>query len=232
MAQQPRGRPPSQAPPSAGRGRNALTALGGGVLVLAVAGGAWVLFGRPNKTNTSAIGSTVSTSAPTVPVYGPKAPGAVGTTPKAKAPSPTSLGPVAANTTGPIGPTRPAATTTPKAAPTKAAVGTSPKPAVTAPAAAPTTPAPVPSKPAVVTPPVQAPQQAGTVGKAAYTFRIARGDTLWSVTKSALAKRGRSTSNANVATYVHKMYVSNRGVIGSNPNLIVPGQTIAWPAGM
>jgi nucleoid-associated protein YgaU len=220
MAQQPRGKPPSQAPPPVGRGRNALTALGGGVLVLAVAGGAWVLFGQNSSTkkSTTAIGPKVASAAPTAPVIGPVVPG---TTPKAAATKPTAIGPVAA-------PTKAAATTPPKATPAPAVAPTK------APVAAPTTP-PV-AKPPVVkpvaAPPVTAPQVGGTVAKKAYTFKIARGDTLWQLASQTLSNTGRSTSNANVATYVAKLYQSNHGVIGSNPNLIVPGQTIVWPAGL
>lgn len=208
MAQQPRGKPPSQAPPPAGRGRNALTALGGGVLVLAIAGGAWMLFGQDsNKGSTAAIGTKAPTSAPANPVFGPVAPG---TTPKSPTVNPSSVGPVAAAT-------KPAATKAPTAAPSKAAVKT---------------PVPVATKPPAVTPPVTGPQRAGTVAPKAYTLRVARGDSLWNLTKEMLGKTGRSTSNASVDAFVLKFYAHNRGVIGSDPNLIVPGQQITWPAGL
>jgi len=72
----------------------------------------------------------------------------------------------------------------------------------------------------------------GTVAKKAYTFKIARGDTLWDLTKRALAATGRSTSNADVAAHVTKLYQANQSVIGSNPDLIYPGQVIVWPAGL
>jgi nucleoid-associated protein YgaU len=224
MAQQPRGKPPSQAPPPVGRGRNALTALGGGVLVLAVAGGAWVLFGQNSSTkkSTTAIGPKVASAAPTAPVIGPVVPG---TTPKAAATKPTAIGPVAA-------PPKAAATTLPKATPTTAVAPT--KAPVVAPTAAPTTP-PVAKPPVakpVAVPPVTAPQVGGTVAKQAYTFKIARGDTLWQLTKQTLSDTGRSTSNANVASFVARLYQSNSGVIGSDPNVIVPGQTVVWPAGL
>ena len=222
MAQQPRGKPPSQASAPVGRGRNALTALGGGVLVLAVAGGAWALFGRDSKkSTTSAIGPKVPSSASANPVFGPVA----AATPKAATVKPTSVGPVAATK---------AATTPPKPAPVKAVVKT-PAPVATTAAPAPAAPA---TKPPVVTPPVvkppvvTAPQQAGTVAKAAYTFKVARGDTLWNLTKNTLSKTGRSTSNASVTAFVDKLYAHNSGVIGSNPNLILPGQVIVWPAGL
>lgn len=222
MAQQPRGRPPSQAPPPGGRGRNALTLLGGGVLVLAVAGGAWALFGRDStNTDTNASSSNpTATSAP--PVYGPQAQ-PVKATPKASA---TSTQPVAA-------PTRAAtktATQAPVVKPTAAVrATTSPAPVATK---APVVVGPVAPKPAAKPPVVVAPQQEGTVAKKDYTFKVARGDTLWDYTVSVLKSSGRSTSNANVAALVTKLYASNKAVIGSNPNLIRPGQTIVWPTGL
>jgi nucleoid-associated protein YgaU len=205
MADQPRGQPPRTTPPPVGRGRNALTALGGGVLVLAIAGGAWALFGRDSKKSTpAAIGPQVPTSAPANPVLGPAVPGA-----KPKPVTPTSIGPVAAS--------KPAATVAPKPAPSKAAV---------------VTPGPVATKAPTVPPAVSGPQQAGTVAQKAYTFKVARGDTLWKITKDGLAATGRSTSNADVAAYVQKVYAHNSGVVGSDPNLIQPGQAIVWPAGL
>jgi nucleoid-associated protein YgaU len=192
------------------------------VLVLAVAGGAWFAFGRDDKKpSNNAIGPKVPTASPTKPVVGPVVPG---TTHKPTV-SPTSTRPVAAT---------PAAPTASKPAPTKAAVSTkapTPSPSAVAPSPAPTK-APTVSKPPVVKPPVTAPQVGGTVAKKAYTFKVARGDTLWGFTKKALAATGRSTSNASVAAYVTKLYENNRGVVGSDPDLILPGQVITWPAGL
>ena len=224
MEQQPRGRPPSTAPPPAARGRNALTALGGGVLVLAIAGGAWALFGRDDNKSTTATGTPVSTSSPAKQVLGPVAPGSKVRSAATSKPTSTQIGPVAA--------THVAATTSPKPASVKAAGATR----------APTTAAPTPvatkapaggpvAKP-VTTPTVTGPQQGGTVAKKAYTFKVARGDTLWGLTKQALAASGRSTSNANVVAAVHMLYQHNQAVIGSDPNLIMPGQVITWPAGL
>ncbi|MFN2540401.1 MAG: hypothetical protein ABR549_19905 [Mycobacteriales bacterium] len=208
MADPPRGRPPSTAsPPPPQRGQRALTFLGGGVLVLAVAGGAWALFGRDTSTKTSAVRPATSTSATQKPA-GPVVPGiSVKTTP--------SKGPVATATPSAV------ATASPKPAPTKALVATpSPKPT--------TSPAPAP----VTKPPVTGPQQGGTVAKKAFTFKVARGDTLWDLTKTALRSTGRSTSNANVAAYVTKLYQANRATIGSDPDLILIGDTITWPASL
>jgi hypothetical protein len=207
MANPPRGRPPDSALPHPQRGQRALMFLGGGVLVLAVAGGAWALFGRGGtKSDPTAIGPKVpigaSATAPQQPV-GPIAPG---TTPKATAGIP--QGPVATTV----------ATASPSPAPSKAPVAT---PAPTKPA---TSPAPQP--------PVTAPQQGGTVTKKAFTFKVARGDTLWGFTKTALRTTGRSTSNAEVAAYVTKLYSANKSLIGADPDLIIVGTTISWPAGL
>ena len=205
------------APPPAARGRNALTALGGGVLVLAVAGGAWALFGRSDKKGTtSASRTTTSTPAP-ARVLGPVVPGSK---PKAKPQAkPTSI------TVGPVAATK-AATTSPKPAPAQAVAPTkAPASVVTK---APVSPAPKP----VAKPPAGGSQQGGTVAKKAYTFKVARGDTLWDLTKRTLSSTGRTTSNADVAAAVQKLYASNKGVIGSNPDLILPGQVIVWPAGL
>jgi hypothetical protein len=185
------------------------------VLVLAVAGGAWALFGRDSKkTNTAAIGPTVpSATAPQHPA-GPVVPGI---TPKATP----SQGPVAtasAPATAPV-----VATTSPTPAPTKALVAT--------PSAKPTT-SPAPQPKPVSKPPITAPQQGGTVTKKAFTFKVARGDTLWALTKTALRSTGRATSNANVVAYVAKLYSANKAQIGSDPNLILVGVTISWPASL
>jgi len=184
--------------------------------VLAVAGGAWALFGRDSTKGdaTTAIGPKVPTAtAPQNPV-GPRVPGS---TPKATRPTATSVptkAPVAAATTAAA---KPSATP----APTKAPVAT-PSP----------TKAPVTAPKPVAKPPVTAPQQGGTVAKADYTFKVARGDTLWGLAKATLAKTGRSTSNANVDTYVAKLYQANKASIGANPDLILIGSTITWPAGL
>ena len=214
------------APPPAARGRNALTALGGGVLVLAVAGGAWALFGRDDKKGVTSAGrSTTSTAAPKV--LGPVVPGShtkVPTKVPAKTagtskPTSTVIGPVAATS---------AATAAPKPAPVKAAVATkAPAPAVK-PAVK---PAVTPTVKPVAKPPVAGSQQGGTVATKRYTLRVARGDTLWGLTKKTLAATGHSTLNADVAAAVQKLYSNNKAVIGSNPDLILPGQTIVWPTG-
>ena len=75
MSPPPGGVPPPAPPPQ--RGQKALTALGGGVLVLAVAGGAWALFGRDSTKDdtTTAIGPKLPSVAPTKLIAGPRVPG-------------------------------------------------------------------------------------------------------------------------------------------------------------
>ena len=193
-----------------------LTFLGGGVLVLAVAGGAWALFGRDSGDSTSASSPATTTSSPARPA-GPVVPG---TTPKTTT-APThrttpTAGPAAATAT------QPAATTSPTSAPSPSKSSAP----VASPSASPA------ARPPSSTPPVTGPQRGGTVTKKAFTFHVARGDTLWALTKQALRSTGRSTSNANVASYVAKLYQANKASIGSDPNLILVGSTISWPASL
>ena len=192
------------------------------MLVLAVAGGAWALFGRDSTTTDTNASSSNPTSTSAPPVFGPKAQ-PVKATPKASA---TSTQPVAAPTSA----ATKTATQAPVVKPTAAARATTPAPVPTA-TKPPVVVGPV-AKPPVAKPPVVGPQQGGTVAKKDYTFKVARGDTLWDYTVSVLGSSGRSTSNANVAALVTRLYAQNKAVIGSNPNLIRPGQTIVWPASL
>lgn len=180
--------------------------------MLTVAGGGWVLFGRDTtNSTTNAIRSKVSASTPANPFFGPVR---AGTTPKPVTRTPTFVGPVAAS--------KPAATPPPTATPAKAVVTTQAPVASQTPTKAPT----------FAPPPVTGPQRAGTVAKKDYTFKVARGETLWKLTKEVLRATGRSTSNANVAAHVYKLYAHNSGVVGSDPNLVLPGQMIVWPTGL
>jgi nucleoid-associated protein YgaU len=199
-----------------------LTFLGGGVLVLAVAGGAWALFGRDEGGSTAATGTPVTTSSAGRPA-GPVVPGSVPTSTR-----PTSTTPKTTPTAGPAAATatQPAASVRPTPAPSSSSA---PVIASASPAAKPTRPAA--SEPATQ-PPVTGPQQGGTVTKKAFTFRVARGDTLWGLTKQALSATGRPTTNADVASYVVKLYQANQAVIGGNPDLILVGSTLHWPASL
>jgi hypothetical protein len=186
------------------------------VLVLAVAGGAWALFGRGGSDTPAALGASASTTS--AHPAGPVVPGIKST------PTPTPA-PTASPTAGPVATasTPAVATSSPTPAPSQALVST--------PSASPS-PKPSASRAPVAKPPVTGPQQGGTVTKRAFTFHVARGDTLWELTTSALRSTGRSTSNANVAAHVAKLYQANRSIIGPDPNLLLVGQTITWPASL
>jgi Tfp pilus assembly protein FimV len=55
---------------------------------------------------------------------------------------------------------------------------------------------------------------------------IARGDTLWDIAERHLAP---GSSNAEINESWRKIWRLNRAVIGSNPDLIQPGQTLQLP---
>jgi nucleoid-associated protein YgaU len=70
-----------------------------------------------------------------------------------------------------------------------------------------------------VAPPPPVPLKVPAAGAKVYT--VAKGDNLWKIAQ-------RSYGNAN-QTNVDKIYAANRAVIGSNPNLIQPGQKLTIP---
>lgn len=59
---------------------------------------------------------------------------------------------------------------------------------------------------------------------------VQKGEWLWSIARADLAQRG---INAGVAAYVRSranaIYVRNRALIGSNPDLIRPGMRLVLP---
>lgn len=55
---------------------------------------------------------------------------------------------------------------------------------------------------------------------------VRRGDTLWSISARRL---GPGTSPAHIAAAWPRLYAANRGVIGTDPNLIRPGQRLTVP---
>lgn len=144
------------------------------------------------------------------------------------------IGPVIATTSpttpptaAPVGPVLPQPTT--KAAATSTAKATTPaKPAakpVVKPAATPTT------KLAAM-PAVPGRTQSGHVATSSIAYHVVEGDTLWSLTQRSLAATNRPATPGNVAAFVTKFYASNDTTVGSDPNFIVPGQTLTWPVGL
>ena len=52
------------------------------------------------------------------------------------------------------------------------------------------------------------------------TYTVKPGDNLWAISKKLLGSGSRYT----------ELYEANKSIIGSNPNLIYPGQTFTIPA--
>jgi nucleoid-associated protein YgaU len=55
---------------------------------------------------------------------------------------------------------------------------------------------------------------------------VTPGDTLWEIAEAAL---GAGVSDAQVAVAVAELYSANRGVVGDDPDLILPGQVLELP---
>ena len=56
--------------------------------------------------------------------------------------------------------------------------------------------------------------------------RVRHGESLWSIAESALG----TTEPVRIARYWHKVHHANREVIGSDPNILFPGQQLTLPA--
>ena len=65
-------------------------------------------------------------------------------------------------------------------------------------------------------------------GQARYT--VVRGDSLWRIAAGVLSAVGGPDSGPDVAAYWPRIYEANRDVIGSDPDLIHPGQVLTLPA--
>ncbi|MGY1711106.1 hypothetical protein ACI8AC_16525 [Geodermatophilus sp. SYSU D00758] len=147
-----------------------------------------------------------------------------GPTPRAEAAVPaaattaTAPGAPAATSAGtPVAP--PAAATTTGIPP---ATGPVPDwPGVEPPAAAPGPPA---------TPPVPAAGAPGPPGPVRSEHVVLRGDCLWDIAAADLrARSGRDPGAAEVAAAVHAWWRLNAGVIGPDPDLLLPGQVLHRP---
>ncbi len=59
---------------------------------------------------------------------------------------------------------------------------------------------------------------------------VLRGDCLWDIAREWLARRdGRPPSDAATATAVHDWWAANQSVIGTDPDLLLPGQVLVPP---
>lgn len=59
---------------------------------------------------------------------------------------------------------------------------------------------------------------------------VVRGDCLWDIAAAELSARlGRSPTGAEVAVATHAWWVANAGVVGPDPDLLLPGQVLHPP---
>lgn len=58
------------------------------------------------------------------------------------------------------------------------------------------------------------------------SYVVADGDCLWHI----VADRLPGASTADVANVVHELWIANESVIGADPDLLIPGQTLQLPA--
>jgi nucleoid-associated protein YgaU len=62
-------------------------------------------------------------------------------------------------------------------------------------------------------------------------YVVEPGDCLWRIARRLLAERYGTASSTEVAVLWRSIYEANRGVIGDDPDLILPGQALALPGG-
>ena len=188
---------------------------------------AMLFLGDDEAPDTTAAGRSTDTGGTNV-AAGPPLPKPsatpLATKPAAPAPKPASTGGAAPVAAPPVQGPKPAATTAPKPA------TTAPKPqgpVVTKPARTPAPAAPAPTTAAPKPAAPQAPTVTQPQSGASTRYVVVRGDTLWEITERAL---GPAASADEVARTWHEVYEANRQVIGANPDVIRPGQTLTIPA--
>ncbi|WP_082502785.1 LysM peptidoglycan-binding domain-containing protein [Nocardioides sp. Leaf307] len=67
-------------------------------------------------------------------------------------------------------------------------------------------------------------------GTAPASTTVSPGDSLWTLTASALERAGRPATPAAVAAAWPRVHEANRSVVGPDPDLIHPGQRLVLPA--
>lgn len=67
-------------------------------------------------------------------------------------------------------------------------------------------------------------------GTAPASVTVSPGDSLWTLTASALERAGRPATPAAVAAAWPRVHEANRSVVGADPDLIHPGQRLVLPA--
>jgi nucleoid-associated protein YgaU len=63
------------------------------------------------------------------------------------------------------------------------------------------------------------------------TYTVERGDCLWRIARKLMTQRYGTAPSAEVSILWRSIYEANRQVIGDDPDLIMPGQTLAVPGG-
>ena len=63
-----------------------------------------------------------------------------------------------------------------------------------------------------------------------HTYTVTPGDCLWRIARTLLISRGQEVDGRRVTALWTAIYERNRSVIGSNPNLIHPGQVLEIPS--
>jgi hypothetical protein len=61
------------------------------------------------------------------------------------------------------------------------------------------------------------------------TYTVVAGDSLWKIARTILATDGQDVGGSSVSDLWRAIYDANRDLIGSNPNLIHPGQVLNLP---
>lgn len=93
------------------------------------------------------------------------------------------------------------------------------------PPAEPVSTTPALAEPAPTSTPVATLHDPGQAGLTAREHTVVAGDCLWSIARTYYAP----TDDSELADLVLDLYLANKGVIGDDPNLIYPGQTITLP---
>ncbi|WP_425956364.1 LysM peptidoglycan-binding domain-containing protein [Xylanimonas sp. McL0601] len=108
-----------------------------------------------------------------------------------------------------------------EASPSPASAAVAPSPPATA--------DPSPSPPPVAPPPPlpSAPRAASAAAPGEGTVVVLRGDTLWGIAARSL---GGEPTDAQILEATVRWYDANRGVIGADPDLVLPGQILVRPS--
>jgi nucleoid-associated protein YgaU len=69
------------------------------------------------------------------------------------------------------------------------------------------------------------------VGRVATVYTVVRGDSLWKIARGVLSQSFERPNGEQISLLWKEIYRMNRDLIGGDPNLILPGQTLSIPGG-